>query len=82
LIVSEPPYYYEYIKQNDITLTFPPWRLCRKSVHGSTGSPRTENSTLKINYLAVRPELVEGETADYDTASRRRKRWGGKAEFQ
>ncbi|OGP88253.1 MAG: hypothetical protein A2156_14460 [Deltaproteobacteria bacterium RBG_16_48_10] len=31
-------------------------RLCRKSVYGSTGSPRTDHGTLKINYLAVRPE--------------------------
>ena len=35
-------------------------RLYRKSVHGSTGSPRTDHGTLKINYLAVRPERVEG----------------------
>jgi hypothetical protein len=43
-------------------------RLCNKSVHGSTSSPRTDHGTLKINYLAVRPEpfgtvhpeLVEG----------------------
>ena len=33
-----------------------PPRLCRKSVHGSTSSPRTDHGTLKINYLAVRPE--------------------------
>ena len=31
-------------------------RLCRKSVHGSTGSLRTDHGTLKINYLGVRPE--------------------------
>jgi hypothetical protein len=24
-------------------------RLCRKSVHGSTGSPRTDHGTLKVN---------------------------------
>jgi hypothetical protein len=39
------------------------------SVHGSTGSPRTDKATLEINYLAVRPELVEGETANYNTVS-------------
>jgi len=47
----------------------PPWRLCRKSVHGSTGSPRTDHGTLEINYLAVRPEHVEGRAADCDTVS-------------
>ncbi len=38
-------------------------RLFRKSVHGSTGSPRTDASTPKFSSLAVRPELVEGRTA-------------------
>ena len=33
-------------------------RLCRKSVYGSTGSPRTDHGTLKINYLTVRPECI------------------------
>jgi len=42
----------------------------------SKGSPRTDHGTLKINYLAVRPERVEGRTANCDTAS-----WGeGKGE--
>ncbi len=49
-----------------------PWRLCHKSVHGSTGSPRTDDGTRKINHLAVRPELVEGRTADCDTVSQGR----------
>ncbi len=31
-----------------------------KSVHGSTSSPRTDYGILKINYLAVHPERVEG----------------------
>jgi len=44
-------------------------RLCHKSVHGSTSSPRTDHITLKFNYLAVRPERVEGGTVIYDTAS-------------
>jgi len=44
-------------------------RLCRNSVHGSRTSPRTENGMLKINYLAVHPELVEGRMAKYDTVS-------------
>jgi hypothetical protein len=44
-------------------------RLCGKSVHGSTGSPRTDHGTLEINYLAVRPELVEGRAADCDTVA-------------
>ena len=58
------------------THTLPRQRLCRKSVHGSTSSPRTDHGTLKINYLAVRPfdklrtgsERVEGRTANCDTA--------------
>ena len=51
--------------------TFPPHkRLCRKSVHGSTSSPRTDHGTLKINYLAVRPERVEGRTVNCDTVSK------------
>src|SRR4030067_3071253 len=41
----------------------------RKSVHRSTGSPRTDHGTLKINYLSVRPEHVEGRTANCDTVS-------------
>jgi hypothetical protein len=45
-------------------------RLCRKSVHGSTSSPRTDHGTLKVNYLAVRPERVEGRTVNCDTVSR------------
>ena len=48
----------------------PPERLCRNAVHGSTGSPRTEDGTSGINCLAVRPELVEGWAADYDTVSK------------
>ena len=40
------------------------------SVHGSTGSPRTDHRTLKFNELAVRPELVEGRAANYDTVSK------------
>ena len=44
-------------------------RLCRKSVHGSTGSPRTDSASLKINYLAVRPEPVEGRQVNCDTLS-------------
>jgi len=50
-----------------LTLTLS--RLCRKSVHGSTSSPRTDHGTLKINYLAVRPERVEGRTVNCDTVS-------------
>jgi S-adenosylmethionine:tRNA ribosyltransferase-isomerase len=41
--------------------------LCRKSVHGSTGSPQTD--TLRINSLAVRPERFEGRMANCDTVS-------------
>jgi hypothetical protein len=37
-----------------------PWKLCRKSIHGSTSSPRTDHGTLETNYLAVRPEALEG----------------------
>ena len=44
-----------------------PPKLCRKSVHGSTGSPRTVHGALKNNHLAVRPERVEGRAANYDT---------------
>jgi hypothetical protein len=50
-------------------LLLSPVRLCRKSVHGSTGSPRTDPGTLKIKSLAVRPERVEGRTANCDTVS-------------
>ena len=46
-----------------------PLRLCHKSVHGSTSSPRTDHSPLEISYLTVRPEPVEGQTANYDTVS-------------
>ena len=35
-------------------------RLCRKAVHGSTSSPRTDCDLLGINTFAVHPELVEG----------------------
>ncbi len=38
----------------------PHQRLYRESVHGSTGSPRTDHDTIAIKTLAVRPELVEG----------------------
>jgi len=49
-------------------------KLCHKSVHGSTGSPRTGKETPKFNHLAVRPHPetgypVEGRTADCDTVS-------------
>jgi hypothetical protein len=36
----------------------------------SKDSPRTDHGILKINYLAVRPEHVEGLTASYDKLSR------------
>jgi hypothetical protein len=55
-------------------LLTPTPRLCRKSVHGSTGSPRTEHGILKINYSAVRPELVEGRTANCEPFPRSRGR--------
>jgi hypothetical protein len=51
-------------------LPLPSKRLCRNPVHGSTSSPRTDYSSLEINDLAVRPEPVEGQTADYDTVSK------------
>jgi hypothetical protein len=51
-------------------------RLCRKSVHGSTGSPRTDQAALKINYLAVRPECVEGRTVNCDIVSKGGHGWG------
>jgi len=47
----------------------PAERLCRNSVHGSTGSPRTDPDILIINHLAVRPELVEGPAANCDIVS-------------
>jgi predicted acyl esterase len=50
---------------------FSPERLSQKSVHGSTSSPRTDDSAPKFNHVAVRPELVEGRTADSDTVSGR-----------
>ena len=47
-------------------------RLCRNTVHGSRASPRTDG-TPKIKALAVRPEVLEGRTADCDTVSVRMK---------
>ena len=52
-------------------------RLCRNSVHGSTGSPRTDGDTPKFKDLAVRSfgklrtgsEALEGRTANCDTIS-------------
>ncbi|HSB06690.1 MAG TPA: hypothetical protein VLK23_16030, partial [Thermodesulfobacteriota bacterium] len=42
-----------------------------------TGSPRTDHGTLEINYLAVRPERVEGRAANCDTLSKGREfEWG------
>ena len=34
-----------------------------------SGSPRTEYATFKINFLAVRPEPVEGPAKNWDTVS-------------
>ena len=36
-------------------------KRCRRSVLGSTGSPRTDNDISKINSLPVRPESRPGE---------------------
>ena len=44
-------------------------RMWRKSVYGSTSSPRTDCGSLKINWLAVHPERVEGRMANCDTVS-------------
>jgi len=44
-------------------------RLRRKSVRGSTGSPRTDHDTIDIDHFAVRPECVEGQTAKFHTVS-------------
>ncbi len=44
-------------------------RLCHKSNHGSTSSPRTDYVTSEVNYSAVRPEPIEGRAANYDTVS-------------
>ncbi len=65
-VTSPSPFVLPYI------FTLSPGRLCRNSVHGSTGSPRTDNATFEINYLAVRPELVEGRISNCDTISGRR----------
>ena len=51
-------------------------RMQRKSVYGSTvrqahGSPRTDRGSLKINWLAVHPECVEGRMANCDKVSKR-----------
>jgi len=46
-----------------------PVRLCRSTVHGSRASPRTVYAGSEVKYLTVRPELVEGLRADYDTVS-------------
>jgi len=37
-----------------------------KSVHGSTSSPRTDVHARELKPLAVRPEPVEGRTANGD----------------
>jgi hypothetical protein len=52
-------------KINSPDLAHPPFplRICRKSVHGSTSSPRRDYGTLKINYLAVRPEPFDSPFA-------------------
>jgi hypothetical protein len=34
--------------------------LFQKSVHGSIGSPRTDDNTSKFGRLTVRPELSKG----------------------
>jgi len=34
------------------------------------GSPRTDNRPIEINDLSVHPEPVEGQAANYDTASK------------
>src|SRR6266508_2106848 len=47
----------------------PARRLCRNTVHGSRASPRTGLPDCDIEYLAVRPELVEGFRANCDTVS-------------
>ncbi len=52
--------------------SLPQRRLYRKSVHGSTGSPRTENATIEIKYSTVRPGPVEGRISNCDTVSRGR----------
>jgi hypothetical protein len=38
-------------------------RVCEKSVHGSTRSPRTVWHNQNVNYLAFRAEPLEGQTA-------------------
>ena len=54
----------------------PAFRLRRNSVHGflrlrsgQAGSPRTDGHTPKFNDLAVRPDALEGRTANCDTVS-------------
>ncbi len=42
-------------------------RTWQDSVHGSTGSPRTDGATPRSNHLSVRPELVEGRKANHDS---------------
>ncbi len=50
---------YKEVKKPDGS-SLAPRRLCRKSAHGSTGSPRTDGTPWKNKHLAVRPEPVEG----------------------
>lgn len=38
--------------------------------YSDTHSPRTELSHNKTSCLTVRPEVLEGRTADYDTVSK------------
>ncbi|MBS3919700.1 MAG: CoA activase [Deltaproteobacteria bacterium] len=59
------------LSSNHVSPPTRPERLCPQSVHGSTGSPRTDHETLEINCVAVRPERVEGRMATSDTVSER-----------
>ncbi len=56
-------------------------RLCQESVHGSTGSPRTDTGTSEFNCFAARPEafdspfalsLSKGERCAHDGPAERR----------
>ena len=60
LTIPKPPHLYPLPRIREAV---------KKSVHGSTGSPRTERRLLNFKYLAVRPELVEGRSAKFFTPS-------------
>src|SRR3990172_538506 len=64
VIMPHPhPFRFREARDSGQACSSPPSEIVPSSVHGSTRSPRTDEDTLKINYLAVRPERVERRAA-------------------